>query len=660
MKISNPNTRRLRGYAYDPSLSIQMETVSLNETIFNVRWEKLEEEKEGDKEALPIGEYIEIVDYDPASKCFYVPVNLNDPTILAQDGLYPSESSPQFHQQMVYAVTMTTIQNFERALGRKTLWALQKVGGIPKNYVQRLRIYPHALREANAFYSPNKVALLFGYFPASSDAPEQHIPGGIVFTCLSHDIIAHETTHALLDGMHRRYIEATHPDGLAFHEAFADIVALFQHFTFPEVLRHQIAKTRGDLASQNILGELAQEFGRAIGHYGSLRDAIGKINPKTKQWEIQKPNPDDYLNVIEPHARGSILVAAIFDAFLSIYKSRISDLLRIATSGTGVLPQGEIHPDLINRLADEAAKSAQHVLGICIRALDYCPPVNITFGDYLRAIITADLDLVPNDTRNYRVAFIEAFRRRGIYPRDIRSLSVASLCWQKIEDENDCNLFSDLWDEKLIDLKNKSYENMKFFRDFLSEMDYTKDRQKISEMTDNAKALLHTFISQRMQDNDWRRKFEKLTGLALVCGGKKLENFKGLEARDNFFNFEVHSFRGARRVGPNGNLNNQIIISITQKRVVDKDQPEEFTFRGGCTLVLNLEDLTLRYAVNTKRIDDAKRLERQRTYHTEFNRQSLRATYFGTSRSNEPFAFLHRETTEEESFSSAKSQENNV
>ena len=33
-------------------------------------------------------------------------------------GSTPSEGNPQFHQQMVYAVAMTTIHNFERALGR--------------------------------------------------------------------------------------------------------------------------------------------------------------------------------------------------------------------------------------------------------------------------------------------------------------------------------------------------------------------------------------------------------------------------------------------------------------------------------------------------------------------------------------------------------------
>ncbi len=76
----------------------------------------------------------------------------------------------------------------------------------PKNdsvYVQRLRIYPPALREQNAYYSPVKVGLLFGYFKAEANDPADHVPGGMVFTCLSHDIVAHETTHALLDGMHR-------------------------------------------------------------------------------------------------------------------------------------------------------------------------------------------------------------------------------------------------------------------------------------------------------------------------------------------------------------------------------------------------------------------------------------------------------------------------
>ena len=78
---------------------------------------------------------------------------------------------------------------------------------------------------------------------------------------------------------------------------------------------------------------------------------------------------------------------------------------------------------------------------MCIRALDYLPPVDVTFFEYLRALITADFDLVSDDRHNYRVAFVEAFRRRGIYPLNLddptrdtpRTLSVDTLRWQGLD-----------------------------------------------------------------------------------------------------------------------------------------------------------------------------------------------------------------------------------
>jgi len=211
----------LRGYAFDPSLATSLETALVSQITYRIPWEDLS--------PGPIGEYLEVVDFDPASGCFYAPVDLNNPNVLAQDGLAPSEGNPQFHQQMAYAVAMTTIDRFERALGRKAFWADRYVRGRSASgddeFVRRLRIYPHALRNANAYYSRNKAALLFGYFPATEDRSSGEFPRGMVFTCLSHDVVAHETTHALLDGFHEYFMEATNPDVLAFHEAFADIVA---------------------------------------------------------------------------------------------------------------------------------------------------------------------------------------------------------------------------------------------------------------------------------------------------------------------------------------------------------------------------------------------------------------------------------------------------
>ncbi|MBD0320596.1 MAG: peptidase S8, partial [Gemmatimonadetes bacterium] len=276
-----PTHRLLRGYAFDPSLATKLETALVSEMTYKVPWEALQ--------PGPIGEYLEVVDYDPPSGCYYAPVNLNDERVLAQNGLRPSEGNPQFHQQMVYAVAMTTIDRFERALGRKAFWTDRFPGGEGadplERYVPRLRIYPHALRMASAYYSRKKGAILCGYFPATQDRSSGQFPGGAVFTCLSHDIIAHEVTHALLDGFHEHFMEATNPDVLAFHEAFADIVALFQHFTFPEVLAHQIARTRGDLSgSENLLAQLATQFGHSRGMHGALRDAIGRFDPVAKAW----------------------------------------------------------------------------------------------------------------------------------------------------------------------------------------------------------------------------------------------------------------------------------------------------------------------------------------------------------------------------------------
>ena len=206
-----PPFRRLRIYSLDPSLKARLETAVINETSIAIPWEPLSKG--------PVGEYLEVVDYDPASDYFYDPVDLDHRHLLAQDGLPPSEGNPQFHQQMVYAVAMRTIKNFERALGRPVLWSERRGddGRRTPQYVPRLRIYPHALREANAYYSPAKKALLFGYFPADASDPGGHLPGGMVFTCLSHDIIAHETSHALLDGIHRRFIEPTNPTSRNLH-----------------------------------------------------------------------------------------------------------------------------------------------------------------------------------------------------------------------------------------------------------------------------------------------------------------------------------------------------------------------------------------------------------------------------------------------------------
>ncbi len=626
MKTEKPIYRRLWGYAFDPSLSNNIETANFNNLVFKVRWDDY-------KGKGPVGEYLEIIDYDPASKCFYPPVDLEDINLVANDGLKPSESNPKFHQQMVYAVAMTTIQNFEKALGRWILWSPNLKldnGKFKDENVPRLRMYPHAFREANAFYNPNKKAILFGYFPAVSENTGTQLPDGLVFTCLSHDIIAHEVTHAILDGINTKLIDQYNPDTLAFHEAFSDIVALFQHFSFKEVIKNQIARTRGDLKSQNLLGELAQQFGHAIGNYGSLRDAIGKVNPLTRKWEPTQPNPNDYQLKTEPHDRGSILVAAIFEAFIQIYKKRVADLFRIASNGSGILPVGELHPDLVNRLATEASRSAQHVLNMCIRALDFLPPVDMNFGDFLRAIITADCELVPDDTENYRVIFIEAFRNRGIYPDGIKTLSVESLRWDKLDTltpelESQFNFLQGYLKEFLRDKPNA----------FKNRDEYYKEHRAFRE--ELHRRLYHKFENIK--------EFESLTGLVFNHDESKKLNIESSTTIPNFPKFFVQSAAFNRRVDFNGTIKNLAVISIIQKRkeLIDSKTKERMSFNGGVTLIFDLDSTELLYAIKKDIRDEArlqKRLEYIRNIGNESDDNALRMS-FDTNSFYGPFASLH-------------------
>jgi hypothetical protein len=603
-----PAYRTLRGYALDPTLAQRLQTATISEITLRVPWEPLE--------PGPTGEYLEVIDYDPSTKCFYAPVRLDDPHLLAQAGLAPSEGTPQFHQQMVYAVASLTIQRFERALGRKALWA-PGPGKHKKDdsyFVGRLRIYPHALREANAYYSPVKKALLFGYFSAPENDPANHVPGGTVFTCLSHDIIAHETAHALLDGMHRRLRDATNPDMVAFHEAFADIVALLQHFTFPEILRHEIANTRGEIRTQeNVLGQMASQFGRATGLRGALRDAIGRFDVATEKWIPHKPDPLEYDATPEPHGRGAILVAAIFDAFLSIYSSRTEDLLRLYTGGSGLLPPGAIHPDLVHRLANEAQKAAHHVLTICVRALDYCPPVDLTFGEYLRALITADRDLFPDDDRNYRVAFVEAFRQRGIYPLDLRTLSVENLCWRR---EHEDELHPSPAIRAMIDgLHRLTHDQL-----------YARTRREIFDQERSTRVALHDMLAKRFESAD----------------GAQDAEFFGLEQKGTF---EVHAAHVAVRLDDAGESRHQLVVQLTQlTRVKVDDSETRMPFEGGSTVIIDLKARRIDYCIR-KPVRSTTRRARQVAFIAETRGASLHDTYFSAvtaSPDAEPFALLHR------------------
>jgi hypothetical protein len=448
LKIPAPAVRPLKAFADDPSRGRRLG----NSMTIDVRYETLA--------PGPVGDRFAVVDYDGAQKTYYAPVDLDDPALLIRGGMEPSEVDPRFHQQMVYAVASETLERFEAALGRRVHWRppVDSNGAPLPGRKNRLYLHPHAMREANAYYSPDLHGILFGYFQASKTDPGNNLPGQTVFTCLSHDIIAHETTHAIVDGIRNYFMEPTNIDVAAFHEAFADLAALFRHFSHKETLFETLMKTGGrlydihlqtnaaeagapgaedgagaagrgkksaariqaDIAEANPLIGLANQFGQASGMHGSLRGALGT-----------PPDSKALTTTTEAHDRGSILVAAVFDAFFTVYLARATPLLRVFRAG------GRTSEDLPTALADllakQASRTAETFFTLCARSLDYCPPVDITFGDFLRALITADRDFYPDDTDGIRDALMQAFRLRGIVADDASSFTEDSLCWPEIE-----------------------------------------------------------------------------------------------------------------------------------------------------------------------------------------------------------------------------------
>ncbi len=338
----------------------------------------------------PLGYRVKVVDFDASTGKLYKPRTKglgNDPFKRAPDRELLSD--PQFHAQNTYAIVMRILARFEFALGRRVSWSFRG---------HQLHIVPHAFAEANAFYSKKDWGLFFGYFYAGE---------AIVFSCLSHDVVAHETTHALVDGLRERYTVPSSPDQAGFHEGFADIVALLSVFSLKEVVHTLLGRKssgrrstipRSDITIANlrasVLLSMAEEMGQALsGVRGHALRRSATLQPSKvylRQEEFQ-----------EPHRRGEILVAAILNTFLEIWLQRLKDQR-----------DAEIDTD---RVVDEGSTAAGHLLTMCIRALDYTPPTDLELGDFLSAVLTADRELQPDDSRyEYRKTLVHVFESYGV------------------------------------------------------------------------------------------------------------------------------------------------------------------------------------------------------------------------------------------------------
>lgn len=487
------------------------------------------------------------------------PPRLDDAHQLLQDGYPPSESNPRFHAQMVYAVASQVHAAFRFALGREPGWSFARSS-------PRLRIFPLGTREENAWYDAGAGELRFGYY----DRPDT----GWVFTSLSHDIVAHELTHALLDSQRPHFMEPTSQDVPGFHEGFADLVALFQHFQYPEALRNALQKSRSVLVARtpdekaaDWLCCIARQFGQSDG-----LDALRRAD--------RQPDKLHYKPALEEHDMGEVLLSAVFDAFDTVYRRRTARLRRLATAGSGLLPPGELSTDLLDALADEAAVLARQFTSIVVRAIDYCPPADIKLGEFLRAMVTADSELRPDDPWAFREALIDAFRVRRILPRGVLSLSEDSLVWRSPR------------------LGLPRLDRLSFGQTHFGSAPGRP--VPVEERRRQASAL-----------GEWLMQ----PGVLEECGLVTTNDPRLTTLRATVTPPRIDALETTRRVAPNGDVHFETVAVVTQTMNVPRQGKKPgFSFIGGGTLLFSPQGV-LRLAV-TKNVARPDRIERRRGFIT--------------------------------------------
>ncbi len=312
--------------------------------------------------AGPVGAHVAVFDYDRERDRIIQPSVPSSPPGFPQ---YAVED-PHFHQLNAYAIAERAIDLVEFELGRLLTWGFE---------ASRLIVLPHAGYLANAFYEEDTHSLQFFSFRQPDDS--------IYHTSLVHDVVAHETGHALLDAVRDRFTEGNHRETAALHEAVGDLAAVFAAFSH-EVVRTDFLKAAGPtLRGPNLVASIADDFEAGASGSLALRDISAPVDPRI------------FAETTDPHVLSLKLTGALWECLIRMY-----DVARRDGSG----------PEVAFGLARTALQR------MVVRGLDYLPPADATFADFATAVYRADRFAHPDDRNGFRRVVAQTIVDRGIVP----------------------------------------------------------------------------------------------------------------------------------------------------------------------------------------------------------------------------------------------------
>ncbi len=316
-----------------------------------------------------------------------------------------------FIQASTFGGVLKTLYLFEEpdTLGRAVRWAFDG---------SQLLVVPRAGEWGNAFYERESRSLQLFYVKPDS----RHT----IYACHSMDILAHETAHAVLDGIAPDLYDSLLPESLALHEAVADLTTLLMAFSSRKLAEHVLEQTGGSITTPSAFTEIAEQFGAAI-HPGQegLRDLFNDRTMKN-------------VDTGEPHALSEVLSGALYRVMVRIHEQLKDESANQSKRASSLIvpaevarwqqtaPESEASFQARRKLAGRnkaTTKSAAAMRALWIaaqrfkrtvlRALDYLPPGEATFADYGRAIIASDQASHP-DSGQQREWLKAEFVKRGI------------------------------------------------------------------------------------------------------------------------------------------------------------------------------------------------------------------------------------------------------
>ena len=356
----------------------------------------------------PVSPRIAVLDFDPAggglAPVARIAAEAGDGGALEYALARPDAlDDPSVMQVVTFGGVYKTLQMFEEAdtLGRRVRWAFDG---------PQLLVVPRAGDWPNAFYERDSRSLQFFFFtPPGATGP--------VFTCHSQDIIAHETAHAVVDGVVPDLYHAQSPQALAVHEAMADLATLIMAFRSRKLAARILEQTGGSIERPSAFTAIAGQFGQAL---AKNRHALRDLHNGTTMADVDHS---------DPHALSEVLSGALYAVMVRIYedvrqapvaaeapetpdthaavKAEFQQAAYPAEPQAGPAPPGAIPTGRALFIASERFKRT------VFRGLDYLPPGEVSFADFACAMLASDEASHP-DSGAQRTWLVEEFVRRGI------------------------------------------------------------------------------------------------------------------------------------------------------------------------------------------------------------------------------------------------------